>query len=211
MIRKLLIANRGEIAVTDHPGLPGNGNRSCGRLFGSRQGSPAYTAGRRSHLYRPWTFRQKLFEYGKHYQCGYDLMVQMPYIRALVSSPKMPDLRRSVRNAASRFIGPPSAGDRRSLEISRMARNTMMAAGVPVIPGTEEAILDAKTGAEKAAQIGYPVIIKAALGGGGKGMRTAFSPEEFELAFLTAQKESQIAFGDGYHVYRTLCGASQTY
>ena len=73
----------------------------------------------------------------------------------------------------------------------------MIAAGVPVIPGTKEAIFDAKTGAEKAAQIGYPVIIKAALGGGGKGMRTAFSPEEFELAFLTAQKEAKIAFGDG--------------
>lgn len=46
-------------------------------------------------------------------------------------------------------------------------------------------------------RIGYPVIIKAALGGGGKGMRTAFSPEEFSLAFQTAQKEAQAAFGDG--------------
>ena len=73
----------------------------------------------------------------------------------------------------------------------------MEAAGVPVIPGTTKAILDVETGAREASQIGYPVIIKAALGGGGKGMRTAFSPEDFELAFLTAQKESQIAFGDG--------------
>ena len=59
--------------------------------------------------------------------------------------------------------------------------------------------------------IGYPVIIKAALGGGGKGMRTAFSPEEFEKAFLTAQKEAQMAFGDGYHVHRAFCGAAKTY
>lgn len=49
----------------------------------------------------------------------------------------------------------------------------MMAAGVPVIPGSKEPVYDAKTGAELAREIGYPVIIKAALGGGGKGMRTA--------------------------------------
>ena len=94
------------------------------------------------------------------------------------------------------FVGPPSQVIQ-NLGNKQVARNTMIAAGVPVIPGTKEAIFDAKTGAEKAAQIGYPVIIKAALGGGGKGMRTAFSPEEFELAFLTAQKEAKIAFGDG--------------
>ena len=94
------------------------------------------------------------------------------------------------------FVGPPSQVIQ-NLGNKQVARNTMIAAGVPVIPGTKEAIFDAKTGAEKAAQIGYPVIIMAALGGGGKGMRTAFSPEEFELAFLTAQKEAKIAFGDG--------------
>ena len=94
------------------------------------------------------------------------------------------------------FVGPPSQVIQ-NLGNKQIARNTMEAAGVPVIPGTTEAILDVQTGAREADRIGYPVIIKAALGGGGKGMRTAFSPEEFELAFLTAQKESQIAFGDG--------------
>lgn len=94
------------------------------------------------------------------------------------------------------FVGPPSQVIQ-NLGNKQIARNTMEAAGVPVIPGTTKAILDVETGAREASQIGYPVIIKAALGGGGKGMRTAFSPEDFELAFLTAQKESQIAFGDG--------------
>ena len=94
------------------------------------------------------------------------------------------------------FIGPPAEiidrlGDKQA------ARNTMMAAGVPVIPGTRQAILDTKTGAEEAAKIGYPVMIKAALGGGGKGMRSAFGPEEFEHQFLTAQREALKAFGDG--------------
>ena len=94
------------------------------------------------------------------------------------------------------FVGPGSEVIR-NLGNKQIARNTMKAEGVPVIPGTDRPIPDAKTGAREAKKIGYPVIIKAALGGGGKGMRTAFSPEEFELAFQTAQKEAQIAFGDG--------------
>ena len=94
------------------------------------------------------------------------------------------------------FVGPGSEVIR-NLGNKQIARNTMKAAGVPVIPGTDRPIPDARTGAREAKKIGYPVIIKAALGGGGKGMRTAFSPEEFELAFQTAQKEAQIAFGDG--------------
>lgn len=93
------------------------------------------------------------------------------------------------------FVGP-SSEVIRTLGNKQAARNTMAAAGVPVIPGTEEPIYDVAKGAREADRIGYPVIVKAALGGGGKGMRTAYRPEEFELAFQTAQKEAQIAFGD---------------
>ena len=93
------------------------------------------------------------------------------------------------------FIGPDSKVIA-SLGNKQVARNTMMAAGVPVIPGSKEPVYDAKTGAALAQEIGYPVIIKAALGGGGKGMRTAWTPEEFESAFQTAQKETENAFHD---------------
>ena len=72
----------------------------------------------------------------------------------------------------------------------------MIKAGVPVIPGSKEAVYDVKEGAKIAKKIGYPVIIKAALGGGGKGMRVAQNPEEFEQSFQTARKEAGIAFGD---------------
>ena len=72
----------------------------------------------------------------------------------------------------------------------------MINAGVPVIPGSKDPIFDAETGAQAAEEIGYPVIVKAALGGGGKGMRVAETPEEFENSFNTAQKEAQMAFGD---------------
>lgn len=93
------------------------------------------------------------------------------------------------------FIGPGSEVIAK-LGNKQEARNIMAAAGVPVIPGTEEPIFDAKTGAKAAKKIGYPVMIKAALGGGGKGMRVADTPEEFELNFLTAQKEAEMAFGN---------------
>ena len=93
------------------------------------------------------------------------------------------------------FIGPDSKVIA-SLGNKQVARNTMMSAGVPVIPGSKEPVYDAKTGAALAQEIDYPVIIKAALGGGGKGMRTAWTPEEFESAFQTAQKETEMAFAD---------------
>ncbi len=94
------------------------------------------------------------------------------------------------------FIGP-KAEVIQKLGHKSQARNTMIEIGVPVIPGSKEAIYHANVGAEIAEKIGYPVIIKAALGGGGKGMRVCNSPDEFEQSFRTAQKEAQMAFGDG--------------
>ena len=94
------------------------------------------------------------------------------------------------------FIGP-DAEVIRKLGDKSQARNTMVAAGVPVIPGSSEPVPDVETAAKIADEVGYPVIVKAALGGGGKGMRVAETPEELEQAFQTAQKEAQAAFGDG--------------
>lgn len=93
------------------------------------------------------------------------------------------------------FIGPDSKVIAK-LGNKQEARNTMVAAGVPVIPGSKEPIYDAVKGEKIAGEIGYPVIVKAALGGGGKGMRVANTPEEFQQSFNTAQKETQMAFGD---------------
>lgn len=93
------------------------------------------------------------------------------------------------------FIGPASDVIAK-LGNKQEARNTMEAAGVPVIPGTKEAVYDPKKGAEEAGRIGYPVMIKAALGGGGKGMRVAENADEFEQNFRLAQAEAKQAFGD---------------
>ena len=94
------------------------------------------------------------------------------------------------------FVGPPSKVIR-MLGNKKIARSTMIAAGVPVVPGSEGDVEDIETGLKEEERIGYPVIIKAALGGGGKGMRVANTPEEFPEAYATARKESEIAFGDG--------------
>lgn len=97
------------------------------------------------------------------------------------------------------FIGPDSKTIAK-LGNKAEARTTMIRAGVPVIPGCEEPLTDDKRALEIAREIGFPVIIKAVLGGGGKGMRVAYSEEEFSTEFLTAQKEAASAFGDN-HMY----------
>lgn len=93
------------------------------------------------------------------------------------------------------FIGPDSELIEK-LGNKSEARNTMLAAGVPVVPGTKEPVYDAAQGKEFADGIGYPVIVKASSGGGGKGMRVVERPDDFEREFLTAQRESENAFGD---------------
>lgn len=93
------------------------------------------------------------------------------------------------------FIGP-SAEVIARMGDKDQARQIMKKAGVPIIPGTD--ILEsAEAAAEAAEKIGYPVLIKARAGGGGKGIRIVTAPEELENAFHTASHEAQEAFGDG--------------
>ncbi len=93
------------------------------------------------------------------------------------------------------FIGP-SADTMDRMGNKSEARNTMMKAGVPVVPGTKEPIYEGMVGIELAKEIGYPIMIKASAGGGGKGMRVAESEEEFLEKFETAQREAVNGFGD---------------
>ena len=95
-----------------------------------------------------------------------------------------------------KFIGPSSEVIAK-LGNKSEARNTMIAAGVPVIPGSDKPLYEAEEAVREAEKIGFPVIVKAALGGGGKGMRIAYAREELINAFQTAQKEAIAAFDDG--------------
>ena len=102
---------------------------------------------------------------------------------------------RKCRENGIVFIGPdPDVIDK--MGNKSHARLTMMNAGVPVVPGTKEPVYDAEEGKRQSAIIGYPVMIKASSGGGGKGMRVARNEEEFEFQFSLAQRESANAFGD---------------
>ena len=93
------------------------------------------------------------------------------------------------------FIGPrPEVID--AMGNKSNARKTMMEAGVPVVPGSKEPVWDVPSGVKVADEIGYPVMIKASSGGGGKGMRVAHDAQEFAGAFELAQRESANAFGD---------------
>ena len=93
------------------------------------------------------------------------------------------------------FIGP-SSEIIRKMGNKTEARNTMIEAGVQVIPGWNQNIESVEEAVEIADKLGYPVIVKAALGGGGKGMRVAMNEAELESAYLTARKEAGAAFGD---------------
>lgn len=93
------------------------------------------------------------------------------------------------------FIGP-SARTIEETGNKSEARNAMVRAGVPVIPGTKEPIFTAEAGRKFADKIGYPVMIKAALGGGGKGMRVVQNSTDFEKNFQNAQREAENGFGD---------------
>lgn len=102
---------------------------------------------------------------------------------------------RACENAGIAFIGPTSAaiellGDKIA------SKETMSKAGIPVIPGSDGCITDGERGNAIAKEIGFPVLIKAAGGGGGKGMRVVRKPDELEGSMKQAMSEAQSAFGN---------------
>jgi acetyl-CoA carboxylase biotin carboxylase subunit len=100
-----------------------------------------------------------------------------------------------VEDAGLVFVGPPSSaiaamGDKTE------ARRRMMAAGVPVVPGATAPLTEPKAALTLAAELGYPVLVKATAGGGGRGMRVVHRPEDLPSALTSAASEAQKAFGD---------------
>ncbi len=93
------------------------------------------------------------------------------------------------------FIGP-SAEHIRIMGDKIEAKRTAMRLGIPVVPGSEGAVTSEQDARRIAADIGYPVLIKASAGGGGRGMKVAHTPEDLEIALATARSEAKAAFGD---------------
>jgi len=101
-----------------------------------------------------------------------------------------------VKDAGLIFIGPPASaielmGDKTA------ARQSMEKAGVPIVPGTKDALSNHDEAVAVARKVGYPVLLKASAGGGGKGMRVVKSEKEIAAAFRGARSEAESAFGDG--------------
>jgi acetyl-CoA carboxylase biotin carboxylase subunit len=102
---------------------------------------------------------------------------------------------RAVRDAGIVWIGPPAEAIA-AMGSKTAARTLAVAHGVPVVPGTTEALKDAKEAEKIAKKFGYPVLLKAAAGGGGKGMRVVAGPKDLASALEAARREAKSAFGD---------------
>jgi acetyl-CoA carboxylase biotin carboxylase subunit len=105
------------------------------------------------------------------------------------------EFNRACRTAGLTFIGP-RPESQEAMGVKTSARKRMQAAGVPVVPGSEGPISDEGEAAVEAARIGFPVMLKAAAGGGGKGMKRCDRAADFQKLWQTAKRESLSAFGD---------------
>jgi acetyl-CoA carboxylase biotin carboxylase subunit len=194
MIRKVLVANRGEIAVRimrtcREMGIPtvavySEPDRAA---LHTRYATEAYPIGPAASA-DSYLRIDKIIEVAK--RSGADAI--HPGYGFLSERPAM---ARACKEAGITFIGPSEHAIVQMGE-KTLARRTMIAAGVPVVPGTEHAVKDADEAVRIAEDIGVPLMIKAAAGGGGKGMRLVRDLALVRSAVETAQREALAAFGD---------------
>jgi acetyl-CoA carboxylase biotin carboxylase subunit len=199
MFKKILIANRGEIALRII--------RTC-REMGIKTVAIYSTADRESLHVR---FADEAVCVGP--PSSKDSYLNVPRIMAAVEITNAdaihPGYGFLAENAdfaevcleyGIKFIGP-TPSQIRKMGDKVTAKETMIKAGVPVVPGSEGLIKDLKHGHKSAKEVGYPVILKATAGGGGKGMRIVWEESEFESAWNMARNEARSSFGnDGMYV-----------
>ncbi len=194
MFKKILIANRGEIALRIIRAAHELGVKTVAVYSDADRYAPHVLAADEAYNIGPapsaqsYLRQEALIEIAKRTGAeaihpGYGFLSERaPFIRA-------------VRDAGLVFIGPTAEaveamGDKTS------ARKRVIDAGVPVVPGTKEPLIDANEARRVAGEIGYPILLKAAAGGGGKGMRIVNSEDEVERALTAAGNEARAAFGD---------------
>jgi acetyl-CoA carboxylase biotin carboxylase subunit len=195
MFKKILIANRGEIAVRIIRACRELGIGAVAVYSEADRLSPHVMEADEAYLIGPAPSSESylrgdvLIEVAKRAGCeaihpGYGFLAERAPFAA------------AVEQAGLVFIGP-SAAAISAMGDKTEARRRMIEAGVPVVPGTAEPLADAVEALKVAEEIGYPVLLKAAAGGGGKGMRVVRAPEELPRAFEAAAHEALSAFGDG--------------
>jgi acetyl-CoA carboxylase biotin carboxylase subunit len=194
MFRKILIANRGEIAVRiiracrelNARAVAVHSDADAAALH-VRLADEAYHIGA-SPSSESYLRIERIVEVAR--ACGADAV--HPGYGFLAENA---EFARACADAGIVFIGPPPA----AMELmgsKTNARRAAIAAGAPVVPGTTEPLQSVEDARETAARFGYPVMLKAAAGGGGKGMRLVAREDDLKSAFETAQSEAQSAFGD---------------
>ncbi|HMJ11965.1 MAG TPA: biotin carboxylase N-terminal domain-containing protein, partial [Polyangiaceae bacterium] len=192
MLKKVLIANRGEIAVRISRTLREMGIRSVAVFSEAdrdalhvRTADEAYAIGPAAAA-ESYLRIDKLLDVAKRAGCdGLN-----PGYGFLSENPELPE---ACERAGVTFIGPPASA-MRAMGLKTAAREKMAAAGVPIVPGGDAN--SAEQGLATAARIGYPVMLKARAGGGGKGMRLVTKESELPGALERAQSEAKKAFGD---------------
>ena len=194
MFKKVLIANRGEIAVRII--------RAC-REIGIRAVAVYSTADRNSLHAQiadeaicigPAATKDSYLNMNAIIQAALNVGADAIHPGFGFLSENAVFARRCEENGIT-FIGP----SYKSIEMlgdKAAAKETMAAAGVPVIPGSKGAVSSLEEAKEVAAKAGYPVLVKASAGGGGRGIRRADSPEERESQMIIAQQEAKNFFGD---------------
>jgi acetyl-CoA carboxylase biotin carboxylase subunit len=194
MFKKILIANRGEIAVriiraAREMGIsPVAVFSECDRpALHVRMANEAYLLGP-SPSAESYLNIAKIVEVAK--RCGAEAV--HPGYGFLAENPAFPS---QCQASGISFIGPgASAMEQMGEKIA--ARKTATQCGVPVVPGTEEPLSGEDEALRVAGQIGFPLVIKAAAGGGGKGMRLVYGLNQVPSALRDAQSEAKAAFGD---------------
>ncbi len=193
-IRRVLVANRGEIAIRVFRTLREMGIESVAVFSDADRGSPHVFAADETRAIGPAAAAQSYLDparvIGAAKSAGADAV--HPGYGFLAESA---DFAEKVEAAGLIWIGPTPAATRAVGDKVR-ARALAIAAGVPVLPGTEGPVSDPNELRRAAEGIGYPVVLKAAAGGGGKGMRRVNGPAEFEQAVRLTQGEARGAFGD---------------
>jgi acetyl-CoA carboxylase, biotin carboxylase subunit len=194
MFKKILIANRGEIAVRIIRACRELGIASAAVFSGVDRAAlhvlmadEAYSIGAPPAT-ESYLNINKIVETAK--RCGADAI--HPGYGFLSENAKF---AQSCAGAGIKFIGP-SAASMEMMGSKTRARQEMEKAGVPFVPGTSRAVESVLQAQDAAAKIGYPVMLKAAAGGGGKGMRLVRAAAELQPALEAAQSEAQRSFGD---------------
>jgi 3-methylcrotonyl-CoA carboxylase alpha subunit len=194
MFNSVLIANRGEIAVRIARTAKRLGLRVIAVYSEADADALHVRVADEAHLIGPPAARESYLSIEK-------LITVARFTQAQCIHPGYGFLSENAQFAESCaaagivFVGPPPSAIR-AMGLKDQAKALMEKAGVPVVPGYHGERQDAKFLKEKAYEIGYPVLIKAVAGGGGKGMRRVDKHAEFEAALESAAREAQSAFGD---------------